>query len=203
MTLGWAMALGFGIGLRHAADADHLLALGTLCPPGTSPLKAARAAAFWGLGHSASLLGVGGLVVLLGLRVPEAFEPLAELAVGAMLVTLGVLHLLGKGTKPSEASSLGQRRALAVGFVHGMAGSAGASLLAVAAQPDSHSAFAYLVLFGAGTVAGMVLLSLLLGGPLSVGKGRGGVLLGRLAAFGGVAMGVVAGVHALGHLLGG
>ncbi len=201
MTLGWAMALGFGIGLRHAADADHLLALGTLCPPGTSPLRAARAAAFWGLGHSASLLGVGAVVVLLGLRVPEAFEPVAELSVGAMLVALGILHLRGRGASALANPVHGQRRALAVGFVHGMAGSAGASLLALAAQPDSHSAFAYLVLFGAGTVAGMVLLSLLLGGTLGLGNGKAGVLLGRLAAAGGVSMGLVAGAHALGHLV--
>ncbi|MBM4377992.1 MAG: hypothetical protein FJ086_01600 [Deltaproteobacteria bacterium] len=142
MTLAGAMALGFGIGLRHAADADHLLALGSLCPPGTGPLRAARTAACWGLGHSASLLGVGAVVVLLGLRVPGVFEPLAELAVGAMLVSLGTLHLLGRSAEALASPGQGQRRTLAVGFVRGMAGSAGVSLLALAAQPDSHAAFA-------------------------------------------------------------
>jgi nickel/cobalt transporter (NicO) family protein len=166
-----ALLLGVGLGLRHATDADHIVVVSTVLEREPSALRAARVAALWGLGHTASFLALGLLVILAEVRVPAHFEVLVELAVATMLVTLGSSHLwrslTATGTPPSspERPAAGARPVL-IGLVHGLAGSAGIALLVTTTIPSRAWATAYLILFGTGTVVGMVLLTVAMSWPI-------------------------------------
>lgn len=186
-----AIALGFTLGLRHAADPDHVAAIAALIAqhaPAGSAYGGARAAAWvgaaWGLGHSLVILAVGGLFVALHIAVVPAWALGAEAAVAAILVGLGVSNLRGlrSGAAHERAHARGVHgcsavtwRSLGVGMAHGLAGSAAIALLALAAMPGSGAALAYLLVFGLGTVGGMVAMSLGLGLPAALASGRPGL----------------------------
>jgi len=161
-----ALVLGLGLGLRHATDADHVAVVSAMLQREPGVLRAMRVAALWGLGHTVSFLALGLLIVLAGFRVPESFERAVELLVAAMLVGLGVWHLArGSGANvPKRAISA--TRPMAVGLVHGLAGSAGVALLAGATIRSPLWATLYLALFGVGTVLGMALLTAALSWPI-------------------------------------
>ncbi|WP_437952388.1 high-affinity nickel-transport family protein [Sorangium sp. So ce296] len=202
MTGASALLLGLGLGLRHATDADHLVAIATLLQRERGPRRAALVAALWGLGHSATFLGVGLLVVLLGLRVPVPFETAAELLVALMLIALGAWQL-ARLRRPALAPGHGDAahaRSVAVGLVHGLAGSAGIALLATTSIPSRLWAAAYLALFGLGTVAGMVALTVILSWPIGWTLARGGTARRTsvvAAALLGIATGLLVGADAL------
>jgi nickel/cobalt exporter len=174
VTLTWALLLGFGLGLRHATDPDHVVAIGTLLDGRASAGRAARLAALWGFGHTLTLILVGMLVGVAEVRVPPNFERAGEGVVAAMLVALGcrALFRLRSGNAPRGVGL----RPLFIGIVHGLGGSAGVALLALTAIPSTLGALGYLILFGVGTVAGMMLLTMLLSLPLGWSlRARGGV----------------------------
>ena len=183
--------LGFGLGLRHATDADHLAAIGTLLDREPTPRRAARLAAVWGLGHSLTFLGLGLIVVLFGVRVPPSFERATEGAVAAMLIGLGALTLVR--VRRGRAGGGTTWRPLLVGVTHGLAGSAGIAIVALTAVPTTAGAIGYLAFFGAGTVLGMMTLTALIAFPMrwSVRR-RGDVprIVVTLAALGSIALGV-------------
>ncbi|HTQ45457.1 MAG TPA: high-affinity nickel-transport family protein [Polyangiaceae bacterium] len=166
------LLLGVGLGLRHATDADHVVVVSTLLQREPGVGRAARVAALWGAGHTMTFLGVGLLVVLAELRMPRSLEGAAELAVAAMLVGLGLVHLLRKPRQGGSAYA----RPLAIGLVHGLAGSASIALLAATTIHSRAMATVYLGLFGAGTVAGMVLLTVVLSCPISWAVRAGGAM---------------------------
>lgn len=173
MTLAWAVVLGFVLGLRHATDADHVVAIGTLLHREPSPLRAARLAAFWGLGHALTFVALGLAIVVADVHLPTRFEAVAELLVAAMLIGLGV-WTLGRAKRPS-VGAVRWRPAL-VGIVHGLGGSAAVALLALTALPSRAGALAYIGLFCVGTVAGMIALTVALSLPLGWTRRRyGGV----------------------------
>jgi len=199
MTIGWAFVLGLGLGLRHATDADHVVAIGTMLHREASALRAARLAALWGLGHTMTFLVLGLLVVLAELRFPPAFDRMAEGLVAMMLVALGAWTIV-RTLRPGIARKLSWRP-LAVGVVHGLAGSAAVALLALATIPTRAGALAYLALFGVGTVAGMVILTVVLAWPLGWSQRRYGQVprgLTVAVSLASVAFGVVVGLRALG-----
>ena len=84
-----ALTLGFWLGLRHALDADHLVAVSTIVSEHRSLARSSLIGTFWGLGHTASLLGVGLAVILLRVSIPEHIGPWLEMPVAVMLVALG------------------------------------------------------------------------------------------------------------------
>jgi nickel/cobalt transporter (NicO) family protein len=161
-----ALMLGLGLGLRHATDADHVAVVSAMLQREPGALRAVRVAVFWGLGHTISFLALGLLVVLAGLHVPEAFERVAELLVAAMLVALGAWHWARGSNAAAPKRALSPARPLAVGLVHGLAGSAGVALLAATTIRSPLWAALYLVLFGVGTVLGMALLTAALSWPI-------------------------------------
>ena len=197
-----AIAVGLTLGLRHATDADHVVALATLLRRGRGVRGALAIGGVWGIGHTVVLLAAGAAIVLLGVEVPPRFDRVAELAVAAMLVALGATHLFGRprrGTPPSMAP--GGRaislRPLLIGMVHGLAGSAGIALLALTAIRPRAAAMLYLSLFGAGTVLGMMILTGLLALPLGY-AGRWPRLepwIVRIASVASVGLGLVIGVR--------
>ena len=163
-----ALAIGFLLGMRHATDVDHVVAVSAIASGEKSVARAMRIGAAWGLGHSATLFLVGGVIVLFGLTVPPRLGLAFEMLVALMLIGLGAWTLSGR--EIGHAHSI--KRPIAVGFVHGLAGSAFVALLVLAAIPGWASQLAYLALFGLGTVAGMAAITAAIAVPAAVASNR-------------------------------
>lgn len=159
-----ALGLGFVLGMRHATDSDHVVAVTAIASTERSVTRAARIGAAWGLGHSATLFLVGGAIALLGLTVPPRVGLAFEMIVAIMLVGLGAWTLSGRSVGKSDSVA----RPIVVGFVHGLAGSAFVALLVLTAIPGWASQLAYLALFGAGTIGGMTAITLALAFPATM-----------------------------------
>jgi high-affinity nickel-transport protein len=177
------LALGFLLGMRHATDSDHIVAVTTIVSREKSIRAAGLIGAMWGLGHSAAILLVGGAIVLFGVVLPARVGLAFELAVAVMLILLGAFNILGgvrgrvrgrEGTEPSRsavpspARAFGGLRPLLVGTVHGLAGSAAVALLVLTTIRTPLLAVIYLVLFGIGTLAGMMLITTAMALPLAL-----------------------------------
>jgi hypothetical protein len=169
--------LGFLLGIRHALEPDHLAAISALL--GRERRRPATLGLLWGIGHSASLLVVAALLCGFCLEMPTRIAQLLELAVGVVLIVLGVrnLHLAARhGNRGPlvghfhrhdfhvHANAIGHvhlgRRTLAsrpllVGMMHGLAGSGALAALVAARMPSLATRIGYLVLFGLGSTVGM------------------------------------------------
>ncbi|WNG37233.1 hypothetical protein F0U60_28650 [Archangium minus] len=164
-----ALSLGLVLGLRHASDADHVCAIASLLRAGQGFRAAVRTALLWSLGHSATFFAVGAVLVGGQLSVPDAWEPVMELLVAVLLIVLGAVqwhHADCPLPESPEHAKPHSWRVVMVGFVHGLAGSAGIALLALATVHERLAAFLFLLLFGVGVSVGMVLLTILLSLPL-------------------------------------
>jgi high-affinity nickel-transport protein len=187
MTLLPALAFGFVLGVRHATDADHLAAVGTIAAGRNAgpAWRSALVGAWWGAGHSLSVLLVGGALVLLRTPMPPRVALALEFGVAIMLVGLGVATLIRR-TQQSGASAL---RPFLVGTMHGLAGSAVLALLLIGSTDSATVAAAYLVCFCVGTVAGMAVVSALMTIPARL---RPGLVFGhRVRVAAGVASVIV------------
>jgi cytochrome c biogenesis protein CcdA len=165
------VALGFVLGLRHATDSDHVVAVTALVSRERSFRSALALGGCWGLGHMLTLLAIGGAVVACGLVIPPQLGLWLEMAVAVMLVLLGAANLGALSAPRAEPSRDGAARgglgawlrrgsrSLVVGAVHGLAGSAAVTLLVLTAERRVLPALGYLALFGAGTVLGMLLVT--------------------------------------------
>jgi hypothetical protein len=162
MTVLPALVFGFALGARHATDADHIAAIGTIATEGRSVHRAALVGAAWGIGHSTSVLLVGGALVLLRLPMPVRVALALEFVAALMLITLGVRALLVRRGQAAVVSAL---RPLVVGVVHGLAGSAVLALVIVGTTTDALTAAFYLICFSLGTIAGMALITALVAIP--------------------------------------
>ena len=95
MTSIWAvLILGLVLGIRHAFDADHLVAVTTIVSEYKNPLRGIWVGVSWGLGHSTTLLLAGGALLLLHLHIPDRLALFFEFAVGLMLIVLGIQTFL-------------------------------------------------------------------------------------------------------------
>jgi high-affinity nickel-transport protein len=162
----------------------------TLVSRESSPRAALRLGALWGLGHTVTILLVGGAIVLFGLVVPPRLGLSLEMSVAVMLILLGALNLSGArlGARQSRGAHLHApglswfragfsalrhgSRSLLVGVVHGLAGSAAIALLVLTTIGRAGAAVAYLGVFGLGTVAGMMLVTALMALPLKLASER-------------------------------
>lgn len=162
-----ALAFGFMLGMRHATDADHVAAVSTLVAGGPSARRAALVGAWWGAGHSASVLVVGGALVLLRLPMPPRVALALEFAAALMLIALGVRSMMRGPRSPGTTM-----RPFAIGVVHGLAGSALLALLVLGATTSAVAAAVYLVCFCLGTVGGMALVTALFAMPAHLAPAR-------------------------------
>ncbi|HLQ00107.1 MAG TPA: high-affinity nickel-transport family protein [Candidatus Limnocylindria bacterium] len=201
------IALGFFLGMRHATDPDHVVAVTTIVSGQRNLTRAALTGVFWGIGHTLTILVVGAGIILFKLVISPWLGLGMELSVGLMLVALGLMNLFSfframpepeaKSTRepshdhsgrihahfpgdPHEGRSghatpmplatldraLGKIvlyqniRPLIVGVIHGLAGSAAVALLVLTTISSSRWALAYLLVFGVGTIAGMMLITM-------------------------------------------
>ncbi|GBC83225.1 hypothetical protein HRbin10_02369 [bacterium HR10] len=187
------LVLGFVSGMRHALDPDHVAAVSTIVAEHRDLWRSSRIGAFWGVGHTVTLAAAGVIVLAFKLVIPERLAAGFELAVGAMLVVLGGqilwrvardrlhihahehegerhIHLHSHRHGPDHHHAHGrryERRSLVVGMVHGLAGSAPLTVLVLSSMRSLAQGLLYLVMFGIGSIAGMVLISTLIGSPFA------------------------------------
>ncbi len=205
------LATGLGLGLLHALDPDHLLAVANLDDLRTGRRARLRLCGRWALGHGAVLLAIGALVLLAGMAVPTELGGWAERLVGLVLIGLGTNRLwtLIAGEPPVQVHHHGEtgthahllglpahhgRRALLVGMLHGTAGSAALlalAPLALAASP--WLGMTYLLAFGVGVMVAMLAVGGFLGAGLRRLRSRAAALTGAraLLALGAMALGIV------------
>ena len=190
------LGLGFLLGLKHATDADHVVAVTTFVSQERSLLRSCWIGVFWGTGHTLSLAVAGTLILLFKINLSNRLTGWLELAVAVMLVGLGgrVLyrlwsdglqlhrhphtHMAGKSPHVHwhlhSSGKLNEHsgwlhfslRPLVVGMVHGAAGTGALMLLVLSTIHSSLQALLYILIFGAGSVAGMLIVSMLLAIPL-------------------------------------
>ncbi len=192
------LGLGFLIGMRHALEADHAAAVATLATKSQTVAATVKQGLIWGLGHTITLLLFGSIVLLLETVVPERLAHWLELAVGVMLLGLGLdvlrkmtkerihfhahqhsnqpphfhAHSHVKGADHKDAnhdhahSKAFPYRALFIGFMHGMAGSAALILLTLQQAVSPLLGILYIIIFGLGSMAGMAVLSIIIAIPL-------------------------------------
>jgi len=172
------LLLGFLLGLRHATDPDHVVAVTTIVARDRRPWASSLIGALWGIGHTVTIFVVGGAIILFDVVIPPRLGLGMELAVAIMLIALGTVNLAGlraHAHPPGHASSPAPRiglRPLLVGVVHGLAGSAAVTLLVLATIHDQRWALLYLGVFGVGTIAGMMTLTTALGLPFAYASRR-------------------------------
>jgi high-affinity nickel-transport protein len=210
--------------MRHATDADHVVAIATIVSRERSVAGSALIGAAWGVGHTVTVMAVGAAIIVFGIVIPPRLGMSMEFAVGIMLVLLGVLALTGTGRAGGAAdahagvpggheldvhdhlhahgdylhrhlhghgpgahghadeqtplarldrSGLGRialydwLRPFVVGLVHGLAGSAAVALMILSIIREPVAALGYLLLFGLGTIVGMMLITLILSAPFA------------------------------------
>jgi len=174
------LLLGFLLGLRHALDADHVAAVVSLATRGGSLARQARQGALWGLGHTSTLLLVGGACVLLGVAIPREAERWFEGVVGAMLVLLGTSVLLR--LRRARVQPPGGLRAVLVGAVHGLAGSAALVLVVASSAASPAEGLLTIALFGLGSILGMVAIAIAIALSLNAASAHP-LLCGSAGAF--------------------
>lgn len=185
------LALGFLLGMGHALDADHVVAVSTMISRHRSLRRASLVGIFWGVGHTTTLLLSGALVILLKTTIPAWLALSMELGVGIVLVALGTsvvkgylagrvhahvhqhsneihvhFHSHAAGEEHDHEHPFPDYRcSLLVGMLHGLAGSAALMLLVLATIRTPMLGLAYILVFGAGSILGMLGVSTLLGLP--------------------------------------
>lgn len=170
MSLALGLLFGLLLGMRHAVEPDHLAAVSTLVearPAGSTAVLGA----FWGIGHSLSLLAVGCVLAAFQARLPGPASAAFEVLVAVMLVGLGLRAVRRAGQSRATGPAPPHRahgrvgrwpvawRPLFVGIVHGLAGSGALTALVMAELPTFGTRLAYIALFGAGSIAGMAFLT--------------------------------------------
>lgn len=229
------IALGFFLGMRHATDPDHVIAVTTIVSRQQSIRHAALIGILWGVGHTITILAVGSAIILFGIVIPPKLGLSMELSVGLMLILLGVLNLSGfmrwvtETFTPMEADGRAHThnigtsayshshghptkkqnhggdsserwmdrtfgklgvyqvvRPFAVGLIHGLAGSAAVALLVLTTIRVPSLAVLYLLVFGIGTIAGMMLITTAIAVPFKYSKARFARLNHNLAVASGI-----------------
>jgi high-affinity nickel permease len=220
------IAVGFFLGMRHATDPDHVIAITTIVTRQRQLRRAAMTGTFWGVGHTLTIFVVGVMIILFNVVIPTRLGLSMEFSVALMLIVLGIMnvatfmrsasaisartntgseavhvhphthgdyvHTHAHGHSPKTHSHRSDRTPLAlldrlfgklalyrpirpfiVGVVHGLAGSAAVALLVLAAIPNPRLAVIYLLVFGAGTVGGMMLITMSIASAFTfMSKGR-------------------------------
>jgi len=210
-----AFSLGLLLGIQHALDPDHLIAVSTIVSEHKNFKWASLIGAFWGLGHTTTLFIVGLLVIGLRVSIPPRLGEGLEFLVALMLVILGInvlrkafgaerVHLHTHSHSPETHTHFhvhdnphqdhahphpfkAMRRPFIVGMVHGLAGSAALMLLVLSTIESPLGGLAYIVIFGLGSVGGMLLLSGIISLPFILTAQRFSAMNRWIRVFAGVA----------------
>lgn len=186
------LGFGFLLGLRHALDADHIAAVSTLLSKRPNLRASGLIGVCWGLGHTVMLMAVGFAVMALQIRIPQAWSEGFEMGVGMMLVALGGslawtlfrdqwhvhvhqhegqahIHFHSHRQEDGHAHPHWFRVSLPsffVGMTHGLAGSAALVVGGFSATQSTWEGMTYILVFGVGSILGMLLLGMIITVPL-------------------------------------
>lgn len=188
--------LGFLLGIKHAFDPDHIIAVSTMASVDSHPLKAAFVGTFWGMGHTTTLFLTGVFIVIFKLTIPDKVALSFEFLVGVVLVILGIqivwrfkkknihihahnhegdkhihFHSHEKKNHNHHGTSY-HRKSFFIGLIHGLAGSAALMLLVLSTIHSSLAALFYIITFGLGSILGMAVISIFISLPLMVTSSR-------------------------------
>ncbi len=167
------LGLGLVLGVRHAADPDHVVAIGAIAARTRRVWPATLLGIVWGLGHTLTLFTVASGIILFKWAVPPRLGLAMEFCVAIALVILGGINLRAHAHDNADVSrATGPTRAFAVGVVHGLAGSAAVALLVVASVSEPLWACAYLLTFGLGTLVGMTVITTGIAVPIATATHR-------------------------------
>lgn len=177
-----SLLFGLVIGIKHALEADHIVAVATLVTEHKNPFKASLIGTFWGIGHTTILFVVGLVVLLLRISIPDSWSKIAEFFVGMMLVYLGIktitkafssfhTHTHSHGKTHHDHPHINHlhvhHRSFLIGFIHGLAGSGSLMVLVLSTMQTFWEGIIYILLFGIGSIVGMTLMSFIFGIPLA------------------------------------
>jgi hypothetical protein len=157
----FGVLIALALGLRHASDPDHLVAVTSLMASEDAGTRAAaRLGAWWGAGHAATLVLIGAPLILLAAELPPWLERGAEKAVGVVILVLAARVLLRWLRGPHHPAIVrSPAQAFAVGTLHGLAGTGAVVLLLIAALPTRAGALAALVVFAPMSMLSMAACS--------------------------------------------
>jgi nickel/cobalt exporter len=200
------LGLGLVFGLKHATEADHVIAVSAIVSEHKRLARAALVGALWGAGHTLSLVVVGAVVLVMRITIPDVVASWLEFGVALMIIGLGAAalhrglrmrsdvhvhkhehggrehahvhfheHEGGAVSHPAAHTHAVTRiglKPLVVGAVHGLAGSAALTLLVLTQIASPWLGMVYLLVFGVGSVGGMLIMSGLVGLPFALTAGR-------------------------------
>ena len=151
-----ALGVAFLLGLRHATDPDHLVAVTSLAAADNGGVRNATGlGVWWGLGHAGTLLAVGLPLIALKGELPPWLERGAETAVGVVIVLLAA-RVIYRWRRPAHTHAVRSRRqAFGIGLLHGLAGTGAVVVLLIAAMPGRLEAAAALAVFAPMSVLSM------------------------------------------------
>jgi high-affinity nickel permease len=193
-----AGGIGFLLGIRHALDPDHVVAVSTIASEQRSFLRSSLIGGFWGLGHALSLMIACSAVLALKLNIAGSVAIWLESGVALMLIVLGgrairlgirdwTIHAHRHSHDGREHVHVHQHqkheahvdhqhrhilgfglRPFTVGLAHGLAGSAALAIVAAATTSSLAAGLFYVGMLGMGSAAGMMLLTAVMSLPLVV-----------------------------------
>lgn len=201
--------IGFTLGIKHSLEPDHVIAVSTIVSKTKRLWSASIVGIFWGIGHTLTLFIVGMLFIFMKQEIPPVVALSLEFAVGILLVYLGITSFLfperknvhnhdhiHKGIKhehyhchdeePGHRHShkeMPYMKSIFIGLVHGLSGSAAMILLTMSTAKHYWQAGIYIIVFGVGTVIGMLLFTMIIGIPFAMSSNneRHNLILTRVA----------------------
>jgi len=185
------LALGFVLGIKHAIEPDHVIAVSTIASQSKKLYKSTLAGVFWGIGHTATLFIIGVILILMKGEIPEKWAMSLEFLVGIMLVYLGLTTITsfknihvhqheqdddkhkhvhshsheGQHLHKHQPRNVSYMKSLFIGLVHGLAGSGAMVLLTMSTVKNVWEAAVYILIFGVGTILGMLFFTTIIGIP--------------------------------------
>ena len=196
----FVLVAGFVVGLLHAFEPDHVVAIATQNSKSTQKsssffqqissgaIKSSILGAFWGAGHTSSIVLVSLLLFVFSMNIPIEMLGNFEIGVGIMLVALGFFTYRNKklvGEKHihhhthddgmihahphthDKTHSHGHKSYI-IGCIHGLAGSGSLVVLALSTLHDLQTILSFVLVFGIGSIVGMMLVSSAIGLPFSL-----------------------------------
>jgi cytochrome c biogenesis protein CcdA len=177
------LTLGLVLGIKHAMEPDHVIAVSTIVCQSKKIWRSSLAGIFWGIGHTLTLLLFGMTLILIKKEISEEWSMSLEFFVGIILVYFGISAILSL-KKTHEHSHFQHHldtdnpihtykgipyvKSLFIGIIHGLAGSTAMVLLTMSTVKNAWQGFLYILFFGAGTVLGMLCFTTLIGIPFTL-----------------------------------
>lgn len=169
------LLIGLILGIKHSTEPDHIIAVATIVSKSKKLSQSTLTGVFWGIGHTSTLFIVGMMLVLMKGQMPDKWALSLEFLVGMMLVFLGTKSVFFCKNKLTNKHSHAYDRSsfikvTLIGFVHGLAGSAAMVLLTMSTVSNEWEGALYILIFGLGTILGMLSVTTIIGIPFVFSK---------------------------------